>query len=80
MAHAILAEERGTTQEQPPDPTQTMPFPDALLQVGWVVQVRELAGRATRLQAVVPFVCVAGGAASATAGAADVPGTWINPT
>lgn len=39
VAHAILAEERGTTHEQPPDPTQTMPFPDALLQVGWVVQV-----------------------------------------
>lgn len=39
VAHAILAEEREVTHEQPPDPTQTMPFPDALLQVGWVVQV-----------------------------------------
>ena len=39
VAHAILAEERDVIHEQPPDPTQTMPFPDALLQVGWVVQV-----------------------------------------
>ncbi|KAI7836044.1 hypothetical protein COHA_010075 [Chlorella ohadii] len=38
VAHAILAEERDVIHEQPPDPTQTMPFPDALLQVGWVVQ------------------------------------------
>ncbi len=34
------AEERGTIKQQPADPSQTLPFPDALLQVGWVVQVR----------------------------------------
>lgn len=38
VTHAILAEERGEGLEQPADPTPTMPFPDALLQVGWVVQ------------------------------------------
>ncbi|PSC74197.1 ADP-ribosylglycohydrolase [Micractinium conductrix] len=38
VTHAILAEERGTITEQPADPTPTMPFPDALLQVGWVVE------------------------------------------
>lgn len=47
VTHAILAEERGSTAEQPADPTQTLPFPDALLQVGWVVQVRAGGGRGT---------------------------------
>lgn len=34
------AEERGSIKHQPAEPTATLPFPDALLQVGWVVQVR----------------------------------------
>lgn len=37
-------EERDDIKEQPADPTQTLPFPDALLQVGWVVQVRQSEG------------------------------------
>lgn len=44
LAHQ--AEERATIKEQPADPTQTLPFPDALLQVGWVVQVRGAAQKA----------------------------------
>eukprot|EP00887_Chlorella_sp_A99_P007733 scaffold20.g7733.t1 len=38
VTHAVLAEERETINHRPADPTQTLPFPDALLQVGWVVQ------------------------------------------
>lgn len=36
---AVLAEERGATEHKGRDPTETMPFPDALLQAGWVAQV-----------------------------------------
>lgn len=36
---AVLAEERGAGQHQQSDPTETMPFPDALLQAGWVAAV-----------------------------------------
>lgn len=38
IGHAVLAEERGKEGEQTVDPTETVPFPDALLQVSWVVQ------------------------------------------
>lgn len=48
VTHAILAEERGSIQHQPADPTETLPFPDALLQVGWVVQVGCGAASTTR--------------------------------
>ncbi|KAL4420723.1 hypothetical protein ABPG75_010379 [Micractinium tetrahymenae] len=37
IGHAVLAEERGKGEETV-DPTETVPFPDALLQVSWVVQ------------------------------------------
>uniref|UniRef100_A0A7S0WZG7 ADP-ribosylhydrolase ARH3 n=1 Tax=Chlamydomonas leiostraca TaxID=1034604 RepID=A0A7S0WZG7_9CHLO len=38
ITHAVLAEERATTHHVPSDPTPTMPFPDALLQMGWVTE------------------------------------------
>lgn len=38
VTHAVLVEERDYITRQPADPTPTMPFPDALLQVSWVVQ------------------------------------------
>lgn len=53
-------------QEQPPDPTQTMPFPDALLQVGWVVQVRAGWSKGDALAAV--WVCMPGPALASEAG------------
>lgn len=43
VTHAVLAEERaahgGSGGGQPAGPTPEVPFPDALLQVSWVVQV-----------------------------------------
>ena len=46
VTHAVLVEERDYITRQPADPTPTMPFPDALLQVSWVVQVRAEASAA----------------------------------
>ncbi len=44
IGHAVLAEERGQQGEQTVDPTETVPFPDALLQVSWVVQASASGG------------------------------------
>lgn len=46
----MLAEERGKEGEQTVDPTETVPFPDALLQVSWVVQA-SVEAAATQLPA-----------------------------
>lgn len=47
IGHAVLAEERGQEGEQSVDPTETVPFPDALLQVSWVVQASAAGGSST---------------------------------